>query len=315
MRLPAPRARRRSTVLGEPFLRAVSAGATNAAEPDPEPPQPAQEPAAQSVDPFKGMVNLLDRCLQAEAEIAEIEEALARDPDALSPQAIVAPVQKLLDETQSDIERLPPGAASERVVAAARREGLALTDRVLEADARADRRFKEGTITAAADRLAAKVAEDPGALKASLIMLNDLIETADLDASDKRLVAANLEARMREAASGKDETAARGLSADAGSLSERTGATGSASSGFQALTEEERAELGTVVQRLRDLEAPDAVVDATLRDVSREVRRRRSTAMDPATGIGLLGGHSDYRSRGLKPGSATTTGGKRRCDR
>ena len=195
MRLPATRTRRRSTVLGEPFLRAVSTGAVNAT---------AVDPAAQPVDPFKGMVNLLNRCFQAEAEIAGIEEALARDPDALPPEAIVAPVRKLLDETQSDIERLPPGAASQRVVEAARREGLALTDRVLEADARADKRFKTGAINAAADRLAAKVAQNPGALDASLTMLNDLIDTADLDAGDRRLVAANLEARVRSAANPQD---------------------------------------------------------------------------------------------------------------
>ena len=196
MRLPAPRARRRSTVLGEPFLRAVSTGTTNATEP----PQPVEAPPAQTVDPFRGMVDLLNRCLKAEGEVAEIEDTLARDPDALSPDEIVAPVAAVLADTRADLERMPSGPARRRVVEAARREGLALTDRVLEADARADRRFKEGTITAAADRLAAKVARDPGALDASLTMLNDLIDTADLDASDKRLVAVNLEARVRDAA-------------------------------------------------------------------------------------------------------------------
>ena len=200
MRLPAPRARRRSTVLGEPFLRAVSTGTTNAAEP----PQPVEAPPAQSVDPFRGMVNLLNSCLKAEREIADIEEALTRDPDALSPDEIVAPVAAVLADTQADLERMPPGPARRRVVEAVRREGLALTDRVLEADARADRRFKEGTINAAADRMATKVARDPGALDASLTMLNDLIETADLDPSDKRLIAANLEARLRDAAEPPD---------------------------------------------------------------------------------------------------------------
>ena len=87
MRLPAPRARRRSTVLGEPFLRAVSTGATNAAEP----PQPAETPEPQPLEPFRAMFNLFNACQQADAEIAGIEETLAVDPDALPPEAIVAP--------------------------------------------------------------------------------------------------------------------------------------------------------------------------------------------------------------------------------
>ena len=199
MRLPAPRARRRSTVLGEPFLRAVSTGTPNAAEPDPEPPQPAETPEPQPLDPFRAMFNLFNACQQADAEIAEIEETLAVDPDALLPEAIVAPAQKLLAQTQSDIERLPPGKASEHVIRTARREGLAVSGRVLEADARANTRFTTGAINDAADRLAARVAEDPATLKPSLKMLNDLIETADLEPGEKQLIAANLQRRVRDA--------------------------------------------------------------------------------------------------------------------
>ena len=203
MRLPAPRERRRSTVLGEPFLRVVSTGA-RPETPETEPPQAAETSEPQSLDPFRAMVNLFNACQQADAEIAEIEETLAVDPDALPPEAVVAPAQKLLAQTQNDIERLPPGKASEHVIKTAQREGLAVSDRVLEADARARQRFTTGAISDAADRLAARVSEDPAALKPSLKMLNDLIETADFDPSDKRLIAANLEARLRDAAEPED---------------------------------------------------------------------------------------------------------------
>ena len=205
MRLPAPRERRRSTVLGEPFLRAVSTGAKPETS-ETEPPQVAETSGPQPLDPFRAMVNLFNACQQADAEIAEIEETLARDPDALPPEAIVAPAQKLLAQTQSDIERLPPGKASEHVIRTAQREGLAVSGRVLEADARARQRFTTGAISDAADRLAARVSENPATLKPSLEMLNDLIETADLDPSDKRLIKANLESRVRRAAEPPDES-------------------------------------------------------------------------------------------------------------
>ena len=320
MRLPARRERCRSTVLGEPFLRAVSTGAQPETS-ESGPPQPTEASEPESLAPFRAMLNLFNACQQADAEIAEIEETLAVDPDALLPEAVVAPARKLLVQTQSDLERLPPGKANEHVIRTAQREGLAVSGRVLEADVRARQRFTTGAISDAADRLAERVAKDPAAIKPSLEMLNDLVETANLDPSDKRLIKTSLEARVRNAAVPSDESPDVSTTPVTMSVSDGQASSAAAGTAMISLQEGESdapaAASGTddLVQVVRDgksdqlVPTPNtlAIVAAKIRDVHAFLNKDLGNGKSLLDAVQLMGQISDSWIRRLLPEDVVAT--------